>query len=132
MSRSELMSRIRGSRNATTELRLASLLRAARLHGWRRHLPLPGKPDFVFRSQRVAVFVDGCFWHGHRCGRNLTARRNARWWREKIARNRDRDRRVERKLRAAGWKVTRIWECALAKRPEYCIQRIRRMLERAW
>jgi DNA mismatch endonuclease (patch repair protein) len=62
--RSEVMSRIRGKGNEKTEVRLAKLMRKAGIRGWRRHLPIPGRPDFSFRQQKVAVFVDGCFWHG--------------------------------------------------------------------
>lgn len=102
------MSRIRGKHNATTELKLVSLFRVARVRGWRRNFPLPGKPDFVFPKSKLAVFVDGCFWHGHGCGRNLKPKCNASLWREKFATNRRRDARVTRALRGAGWQVIRI------------------------
>jgi DNA mismatch endonuclease (patch repair protein) len=70
------------------------------------------KPDFVFRKLKLAVFVDGCFWHG--CPRHfIKPRNNAAFWRAKIAANRTRDRFVNRTLRAQGWKVLRIWEHAL-------------------
>ena len=58
------MSRIRGSGNEKTEVPLARLLRGDGISGWRRHYPFPGRPDFLFRKEKVAVFVDGCFWHG--------------------------------------------------------------------
>ncbi len=75
------------------------------------------RPDFVFPKLRLAVFVDGCFWHG--CPRHATKpRHNAAFWRRKLAANRTRDRRVNRTLRAAGWRVLRIWEHELAKRNE--------------
>src|SRR5262245_4474504 len=77
LSRSALMSRVRSKGNATTELKLLKLLRLARLQGWRRNFRLLGNPDFVFPRQKLAVFVDGCFWHGHGCGRNLKPKRNA-------------------------------------------------------
>jgi DNA mismatch endonuclease, patch repair protein len=76
--------------------------------------PFAVRPDFVFRTERLAVFVDGCFWHG--CPRHVTwPRQNAAFWRRKIEGNRARDRRVDRALRAAGWRVLRIWEHALAE-----------------
>lgn len=107
--RSEVMSRIRGTGNRTTELRLAALFRALGITGWRRHQTLPGRPDFVFRKLRLAVFVDGCFWHG--CPAHGTRpRANARFWRTKLERNRTRDREVGRELRRRGWRVVRIWE----------------------
>jgi DNA mismatch endonuclease (patch repair protein) len=129
LSRSLLMSRIRSSRNQTTELKFMALLRKAKINGWRRNYPLPGKPDFVFRAAKLAVFVDGCFWHGHDCGRNLRPKRNAAAWRSKISGNQLRDRRNARLLRAAGWTVCRIWECTLVKQPDACLQRIERALK---
>jgi DNA mismatch endonuclease (patch repair protein) len=130
LSRSELMSRIRSAGNVTTEIKLANLLRKHRLTGWRRRLPLPGKPDFAWPQAKVAVFVDGCFWHGHTCARNLTPKTNPAFWEEKIQRNRARDRRVARRLRKKRWSVIRIWECGLAKDPPRCIRRIAAVLRR--
>jgi len=127
LSRSALMSRIRSSGNATTELRMISLLRKAGLKGWRRHVDLIGKPDFVWPSVKLAVFIDGCFWHGHNC-RNLTPKINAAAWRAKIARNKHSGRRNARKLRRQGWKVARVWECALKREPENVVNRIKRAL----
>jgi len=128
LSRAQLMSRVRSKGNESTEMRLASLLRKAGLHGWRRNRPLPGNPDFVWACKKLVLFVDGCFWHGHRCGKNITPKTNAKEWRRKINGNLARDRRVTRLLRHRGWHVLRIWECQLAKRPDVCIIRIRRVL----
>ena len=128
LSRAELMSRVRSKGNQTTEKRLASLLRKEGLHGWRRHQALPGCPDFVWPSLNVAVFVDGCFWHGHDCGKNITPRTNARAWRDKINRNKTRDRRVNRLLRVEGWKVLRVWECHLGRNAQRCVRGISRRL----
>jgi DNA mismatch endonuclease (patch repair protein) len=124
LSRGQLMSRVRSTGNQTTEKRMVAVLRKARLTGWRRHQPLPGRPDFVWPKARVAVFVDGCFWHGHDCDRNLTPRTNAKAWREKIEGNQARDRKTSRLLRQEGWTVIRIWECKLAKNPDRCLARI--------
>jgi len=63
-ARSSVMSRVRGRGNKVTELKLLALLRQNKITGWRRHLRLPGKPDFAFPKKKVSVFVDGCFWHG--------------------------------------------------------------------
>ena len=113
--RSAVMAAIRGSGNAATELRMMALLRAHGLTGWRRGQRIFGKPDFVFRRERVAVFVDGCFWHG--CPRHATQpRTRAAFWVAKFARNQARDREVTRTLRRAGWTVLRVWECALARK----------------
>lgn len=130
LSRRELMSRVRSAGNSTTEKRLASLLRQAGLTGWRRRQPLIGHPDFVWLNLKLAIFVDGCFWHGHDCGRNVTPKTNAAAWRDKIQRNQSRDRRVTRRLRQQGWSVIRIWECHLSRNPDFCVRRIQIMLER--
>lgn len=129
LSRGQLMSRVRSTGNQTTEKRMVAVLRKARLTGWRRHQPLPGRPDFVWPKARVAVFVDGCFWHGHDCDRNLTPRTNAKAWREKIEGNQARDRKTSRLLRQEGWTVIRIWECKLAKNPDRCLAKIIKALE---
>lgn len=108
-------------------MRLASALRFFGLSGWRRHLPLPGKPDFAWRKERVAVFVDGCFWHG--CPNCYRApRHNAEFWKAKVEGNRRRDRRADRALRAMGWKVIRIWECRVGS--PGTLTRLRRALDR--
>jgi len=75
------------------------------------------RPDFVFHARRIAVFVDGCFWHG--CPQHATRpKHNASFWRKKLAANRDRDRLVTRTLRARGWRVLRIWEHELRRANE--------------
>jgi len=125
--RSEVMAAIRSRGNRETELRLVALLRAAGITGWRRHQPLPGRPDFLFRRARVAVFVDGCFWHGCRWHCRMPSTRSA-FWRAKLARNRGRDREVSHQLRAAGWRVVRFWEHSL-KDPDRVVARLRDALE---
>ena len=128
LSRSELMSRVRSTGNQTTKKQLARLLRKAGLTGWRRHQPFPGRPDFVWSKKKVAVFVDGCFWHGHNC-RNLASKTNEKAWRDKIEKTQTRDRRANRLFRQLGWKGIRIWECRLTKVPDQCLLRIQRKLE---
>jgi DNA mismatch endonuclease, patch repair protein len=115
--RSALMAKVKGRGNASTELKLIAVFRARGITGWRRKLPLPGKPDFVFPKLRIAVFVDGCFWHG--CPIHATQpKQNAEFWREKIARNQARDLLVTRQLRARGWRVLRLWEHELTRKYE--------------
>jgi DNA mismatch endonuclease (patch repair protein) len=116
------MAAIRSKGNKATELKLASILRAAGITGWRRHQPIPGHPDFIFRRQRLAVFVDGCFWHGcPKHGRHPAT--NARFWALKLERNVSRDRRVKAQLRARGWRVIRFWQHDL-QNVERCLGRI--------
>jgi DNA mismatch endonuclease (patch repair protein) len=110
--RSEIMSAIRSRGNKDTELKLAFILRAYRITGWRRHQRVLGNPDFIFRRQRLAIFVDGCFWHGcHRHGH--LPKSNREYWHEKISRNTARDRFTTRFLQNAGWRVLRIWAHSL-------------------
>jgi DNA mismatch endonuclease (patch repair protein) len=127
--RSAVMARIRGAGNKDTELRLIALMRAAGIRGWRRKAAIFGKPDFVFPKERVAVFVDGCFWHG--CPIHATwPKQNAEFWLTKISKNQARDRLVNRELRKAGWRVLRIWEHELTrKRALRTLARIRRVVE---
>ena len=128
LNRSELMSRVRSVGNQTTEKRLARLLRVAGLSGWRRHQSIIGRPDFVWLKMKVAVFVDGCFWHGHNC-RNLTPKTNVQAWRDKIVKTQSRDRRANRLLCQLGWRVIRLWECRLTNAPDQCLIKIQRKLE---
>ncbi len=117
IERSALMAKVRGSGNDSTELKLIAVFRLHGVTGWRRKAPLFGKPDFVFPKLKLAVFVDGCFWHA--CPLHATQpKQNAKFWQEKIARNVARDRLVNRTLRARGWRVLRIWEHELTRKYE--------------
>ena len=121
--RSAVMSRIRGRGNKATELVLMQLFRQHGITGWRRNQKVFGKPDFLFRRNRLALFVDGCFWHG--CPKHCKIPvGNRAFWKKKFAANKARDRRVNRALRRLGWQVVRIWEHDLAKRREACVQKI--------
>ncbi|MEZ5415537.1 MAG: very short patch repair endonuclease [Opitutaceae bacterium] len=126
--RSGVMSCIKGTGNKATELRLIQIFRANDITGWRRSSKLPGRPDFIFPKLKTTVFVDGCFWHG--CPKHaIQPKTNATFWREKIARNKARDRKVNRLLRARGWTVLRIWEHDLRKRDEAkLVRRLKRWL----
>ncbi len=140
--RSEVMSLIRSRGNKGTELRLVEVFRAHGITGWRRHVALPlgtrgartclpqtprrVRPDFVFRRERVAVFVDGCFWHG--CALHFRRPQSRqKFWDAKIARNLSRDLLVAAALRRKGWRVLRLWEHELARRREpLLLARLRR------
>lgn len=144
--RSQVMSQIRGYGNKGTELELINIMRRNGICGWRRNrvisikihrdsktklrssnaLPrfkenanvtLRIKPDFVFSGSRVALFVDGCFWHV--CPRHFSLPvENRPFWKRKFEANTARDRNVNRSLRDAGWIVTRIWEHELDPKNE--------------
>ncbi|HVZ92464.1 MAG TPA: DNA mismatch endonuclease Vsr [Rhizomicrobium sp.] len=77
---------------------------------------LPGKPDLVFPGRRAAIFVHGCFWHGHDCARGArTPKENRAYWTRKIARNAERDVAAVKDLRSLGWRTLTLWECELKK-----------------
>lgn len=122
------MARIRSTGNKETELEMIRLFREGGIIGWRRNWPLPGRPDFVFPKARLALFVDGCFWHG--CpihGRQPTS--NSDYWTVKLERNRQRDREVNRRIRVLGWKVIRIWHHELSRKLRaHCLAKVRRTL----
>ena len=123
------MQAIRAKGNKSTELKLVKLFRENKITGWRRHLPLPGKPDFTFRKEKLTLFVDGCFWHRcPKCFRN--PKTNAEFWKNKIENNVKRDRRVNIELKQAGWSVVRLWECQL-KKPQRFLTRIKKKLVKA-
>ena len=111
--RSAVMRRVKG-RDTAPEMKVRRLLRGAgigyRLGGY----GLPGRPDVVMKGRRIALFVHGCFWHGHDCPRGARQPKgNADYWIAKIDRNRARDARVAGELTAAGWRVLTLWECDL-------------------
>ena len=111
--RSAVMRRVR-AKNTTPELAVRRLL-TARGARYRLHRPdLPGKPDIVLGPRRLAIFVHGCFWHGHDCARGARIpKTNRDYWLAKVARNRARDAASRAALEAAGWRVETVWECEL-------------------
>jgi len=129
--RSRIMSSVRGKRNKTTEGSLRMALVRAGLKGWKLHaVDLPGKPDFYFPTKRVAVFVDGCFWHGcPRCGH--VPKTNTSFWRLKIKRNQERDARARRYLRSIGIQVVRFWEHELRNGLPFCVEDLFKQLRLA-
>lgn len=119
------MSRIRGT-NTKPERLLRSALHAKGLRYTLHRRDLPGCPDIVFTRRKVAVFVDGCFWHG--CPKHsVKPKTNRRFWLEKISANRKRDKKVTKQLRILGWKVVRVWEHDLNNTG---IHRVVRMIKR--
>ena len=112
--RSEIMKRVHSQGNKTTELKLISVFKELQITGWRRHYPVIGHPDFVFLDRKIAIFVDGCFWHGHDC-RNTRPVDNADYWNKKRLRNIEHDNAITYLFTSRGWTVIRIWECELKK-----------------
>ncbi len=119
------MARVR-TRDTAPELALRKALFAAGLRGWRCHpAKVPGKPDITFTRQRLAVFVDGAFWHGHP---DYYWGQSGPFWDEKIARNRARDARVTADLEAKGWRVLRVWDFEIERELASCVERVRSAL----
>lgn len=126
-TRSKVMAAVRSSGNRSTEARLRDILTQAEVTCWREQAKdLPGVPDFVFDKERVAIFVDGCFWHGcSRCYRRPSS--SQEYWDEKVQTNMKRDRRVRARLRRQGWAVLRVWEHSLSE-PDKVVRRIKAKL----
>jgi DNA mismatch endonuclease, patch repair protein len=117
------MAAVKSTGNQSTEKSMIGIFRTHGITGWRRGLMLPGRPDFAFPGAKVAVFVDGCFWHGcKRCFK--LPRTNTEYWEAKIARNKSRDRRVNKELKQKDWVVLRYWEHQLARSPALVAKKI--------
>lgn len=113
--RSDIMSKVRSNNNKSTELALIKFFKENKITGWKRNYPVKGHPNFVFLDKKIAVFVDGCFWHGHDC-RNTRPSDNAEYWQRKRERNIKHDKEVTAMFENRGWTVIRIWECELKKK----------------
>ena len=130
--RSEVMSKIRSRGNRGTELAMVQLFRTHRIIGWRRHSKrVFGRPDFIFPKLKLAIFVDGCFWHA--CPKHSTMpKQNRKFWKQKLDRNQQRDRLVRRTLVSRGWRVLRVWEHDLRLRNQNrLLRRVRRVIGEA-
>jgi DNA mismatch endonuclease (patch repair protein) len=124
--RSTTMARVRG-RDTGPEIALRRALWADGVRGWRCHpKSIPGRPDLAWVGRRVAVFVDGAFWHGHP---EHYWGQSGKFWDEKIARNRARDERVNHELTRAGWTVVRIWDFEVRKDLARCVESVRAALD---
>jgi DNA mismatch endonuclease (patch repair protein) len=126
--RSKIMGAIRSKGNKSTELRFKMALVRHGIAGWKTHpRDISGTPDFYFPAKRLAVFVDGCFWHGcTKCGH--IPRTNQLFWAAKIDRNRKRHRRVNNQLRSKGICVRRFWEHEIRGNLDQCIAKIQQDL----
>ena len=111
--RSAVMRRVKG-RDTTPELKVRRLLTALGARYRLQRKDLPGKPDIVMAGRRLAIFVHGCFWHGHDCARGARVpKANRDYWLGKVGRNRARDVTSRAALEAAGWRVETVWECEM-------------------
>src|SRR3989339_805196 len=122
-TRSSIMSRIR-SKNTSLEINFRQLLWKNELGHYRIHYNLPGKPDIVYVSKRIAIFLDGDFWHGYNW-KKLGKVPPKKYWQKKIQKNIDRAKKYNKMLKKDGWKVIRIWEYDVKKNMEKCIKKIK-------
>lgn len=122
--RSRTMSCIRSEKNRSTEWRLRAILVNAGIRGWHMHpISIKGKPDFVFEKQKLAIFVDGCFWHGCKiCYRRPKSRQ--KYWDLKLVLNRKRDHKVNRILKQDGYHILRFWEHDIEEHPKKLVKKI--------
>ncbi|MFH1459791.1 MAG: very short patch repair endonuclease [Candidatus Omnitrophota bacterium] len=131
---SKIMKTIK-SRNTKVEIIFAKLLRANKLK-YRKHYNIRGKPDFVLLKHKIAIFLDGDFWHGNgwklRGFKTLeeSIKTNKEFWVNKIKNNVSRDRTVNKFLRSKGWKVFRFWESKIKKEPGKWIQKVKKYINR--
>jgi DNA mismatch endonuclease Vsr len=127
--RSKIMRAVPG-KNTSTEIEFRRLLCEANLRGYRLHYTkVPGSPDVVFTRLRLAIFVDGCFWHG--CASCYRApKTNNEYWTMKVRRNKDRDERVNHECFVQGWSVLRLWEHEIVKSPRATLLKVQRALKR--
>lgn len=139
IKRSALMATIKSRGNKSTEVYLANLFKNAGIKGWRRHWKIKQRkkigirvirvrPDFVFRREKVAIFIDGCFWHGCKL-HYIAPTSNSDFWKNKVGGNRSRDCRVDKWLRSKGWRVLRFWEHSL-RRPSRLLTAVCEALKR--
>jgi len=109
-TRSWIMARVR-SKGTQPELAVSKALKASGLRFQTSAKGIAGNPDFAFRKLKLAIFVNGCFWHWHGCRRCRMPSSNREYWRAKISRNMERDKRYRRELHRLGWRYVTIWEC---------------------
>jgi DNA mismatch endonuclease (patch repair protein) len=123
------MSRIRG-KNTGPEIKLRKMLWSQGIRGYRIHYNLPGKPDIVFTKKKIAIFIDGCFWHKcPACFQEPETRKE--FWMKKIQSNVDRDKKVNEQLKADGWTILRFWEHDVRKNPDTIVKKISETIEKS-
>ena len=127
--RSEIMKKVK-SKNTSVEIKFRQELWKSGIRGWRTcQKGIPGKPDVVYKGRKIAIFVDGCFWHGCPvCDRSPKS--GDKYWENKINKNAARDKENEEKLIKEGWKVIRFWEHEVNKNVAGCVLRVKELLER--
>lgn len=124
--RSEIMSHIKGQ-NTAVELKVFSYLRKNKIYFQKHYSKAPGKPDIALPRKKIAIFIDGDFWHGRNFAK-IEARLPNTYWKEKIKRNMERDEANGRLLKKEGWKTLRVWQTDIEKHREESLLKIRNFL----
>jgi DNA mismatch endonuclease, patch repair protein len=115
------------SKNTLPEVLIMRHLRKSKIYFSKHVKKLPGTPDVVLKKNKIAVFVDSEFWHGHP-NKFIMPKSNRNYWKKKIEANRLRDRKVNKLLKKQGWKVLRFWEFQIKKSPMNCIKKIKELI----
>jgi len=121
--RSKIMSQVRSSNNKSTEIKFKMAMVRAGLKHWRVQPKMLFSPDFIFEQERVAVFIDGCFWHGCPMCKKCPSS-NTEYWTAKISRNKARDKKASAELKKDNWKVVRFWEHEIKSNIDRCVGKI--------
>ena len=123
--RSKNMSQIR-SKDTSIELKVRKYLFSLGYRYRVNYKELPGKPDIVFTKKKIAIFIHGCYWHGHNCNSRYAhiSKSNTNYWNTKIQRNQERDKRNIEQLEKDGWKVIVLWECEIKENFEELVQKL--------
>ncbi|MBI2038979.1 MAG: very short patch repair endonuclease [Candidatus Niyogibacteria bacterium] len=131
-SKSVFVSRVMSanrSKNTSPEFQVRHELRRIGLEGFRLHTSLPGRPDIAFLKKKLAIFINGCFWHQCPKCENPMPKHNREFWRKKFLNNQIRDKKKIRELRAMGWSSVVIWECDIKKDANKVIEKLRDKLK---
>ncbi|PSO42918.1 very short patch repair endonuclease [Candidatus Saccharibacteria bacterium QS_5_54_17] len=126
-ARSRNMSKI-GAKNTKPELLVRKFLHN-KGYRYRLYSNLPGKPDIVFGSKKVAVFIHGCFWHQHGCHMSYIPKNNRKFWLDKLKQNVARDEKVSNELHESGWFVVTVWECEVYRDIDETVEKIKETLQ---
>ena len=127
-TRSRIMSKIRAT-NTKPEIKIRKILYKSGHKGYRlNYKKAPGKPDICYVGKKVAIFIDGCFWHGcPKCYKKPAS--NKKYWDEKIKTNKKRDRKVNSALKKGNWTILRFWECEVNKETENIFTKLEKVLK---
>ena len=121
------MSRIR-SKNTIPEIKVRKYL-FNKGYRYRINYSLPGKPDIVFPKQKIAVFINGCFWHQHSCKNSVIPKTNVKFWKNKLELNKNRDKSIILELKNSNWKTIILWECEIENNFDNIINNLLNLLQ---